>query len=339
MRDYFVKLQPDKKKGHRKHGKVKKHFDFIDAYLTELGSDDLEALRQDASVQYIEPDMPVFVDAVESAFNTGLDRIDQPALPLDGQYSYFYTGSGVEAYVIDSGIRYSHEDFGGRAVFGADFVDGNDNGDPLGHGTHVAGIIGGKKCGVAKNVKLISVRCIDATGSGMVSGLVQGIEYVYKRRLNGKAAKTRMVANISVGLSGISNTWNAAINAAVAAGVVVCVAAGNSNMDAGLVSPSSAKDAITVGCITNDDTKATFSNWGPTVDLYAPGVVIQSAWSSADDAYVYKSGTSMSSPFVAGVAALCLEKAPRATPLQVLGMMLAVAGQSPAGLRILNSNI
>jgi subtilisin family serine protease len=234
----------------------------------------------------------------------GLDRVDQRALPLDRTYRYTATGKDVLAYVVDTGIRATHDDFGGRVAAGATAIsDGRGTGDCNGHGTHVAGTVGGTTYGVAKAVTLVPVRVLDCQGSGTWSGVIAGIDWITSQE-QGRAS--RAVANMSLG-GGASATVDAAVENLVAAGVTVAVAAGNSDADACTASPARVGAALTVGATTSRDARASFSNHGACVDLFAPGASITSAYSRSDTDVVTISGTSMASPHVAGVAALLTE--------------------------------
>ncbi|EFL34975.1 secreted serine protease [Streptomyces viridochromogenes DSM 40736] len=242
----------------------------------------------------------------------GLDRIDQPGLPLDRGYtSPGSAGAGVTVYVIDTGVRTTHRDFGGRASHGWDFV-GNDGvaADANGHGTHVAGTVAGKSHGVAKKARIVSVRVLDAAGGGTTARVIAGIDWVTRH------ARKPAVANLSLG--GFRNAQlDAAVRTSIASGVTYTVAAGNDGRPAGLYSPGSVEQAITVGATDRRDTKPAFSNHGPALDLFAPGVAITSASAASDTAQATYSGTSMASPHAAGAAALYLADHPKATPSQV----------------------
>jgi hypothetical protein len=241
----------------------------------------------------------------------GLDRMDQRALPLNGSYTYQADGTGVTAYIIDTGINFTHSEFGGRASTGVDeMTPGGSAADCNGHGTHVAGTVGGATYGVAKNVKLVAVRVLDCTGSGTSSGAIAGIDWVTAHR------SLPAVANMSLG-GVFSQAMNDAVARSVAAGVVYAVAAGNSAADACATSPASAPDAITVGATDATDLFASFSNFGSCVKLNAPGVSITSAWIGSDAAIATASGTSMASPHVAGAVAVYLQQNSSATPAQV----------------------
>ncbi|MEU4348431.1 S8 family peptidase [Streptomyces sp. NPDC023838] len=242
----------------------------------------------------------------------GLDRIDQAETAGDGKYTYPDTaGEGVTAYVIDTGVRISHKDFGGRASYGFDAVD-NDNtaDDGNGHGTHVAGTIAGTAHGVAKKAKVVAVRVLDNQGSGTTEQVVAGIDWVTKNH------QGPSVANMSLG-GGADPALDTAVQKAIASGVTFAVAAGNESADAGQGSPSRVKEAITVASSTKDDKQSDFSNFGSVVDLYAPGSDITSDWNTDDNATKTISGTSMATPHVVGAAAVYLAGHKDATPAQV----------------------
>lgn len=269
------------------------------------------ALSQDARVELVEQDTTVSLtdeevaDATQSGAPWGLDRIDQRNRPLNGTFVYNRTGAGVRAYIIDTGIRVSHTQFGGRALNGYDAVDGSlPAADCNGHGTHVAGTVGGSTYGVAKGVTLYAVRVLDCSGSGTTSGVIAGINYV----ANQKRANSTipMVANMSLGGSA-SSTLDTAVNAAINVGVTFAIAAGNSNANACNYSPARVTNAITVGATTSTDARASYSNYGSCLDLFAPGSSIISAWYTSDTATNTISGTSMATPHVAGAAAIYLQ--------------------------------
>jgi subtilisin family serine protease len=276
------------------------------------------ALRQNPSVASVVQDTVVHIDSTTQANATwGLDRIDQQLLPLSTTYSYDATGAGVNAYVIDTGIHATHNEFTGRV--GNGFTVGTSTDDCNGHGTHVSGTIGGTTYGVAKGVTIHPVRVIGCSGSGPISDILAGIDWVTANHAS------PAVANMSLGVISTTSTLvlNTAVENSIASGVTYVVAAGNNNRDACDYIPSSAPDAITVGAAEATDTPAYFSNFGPCVDLYAPGVGITSAWYTSDTAINTISGTSMATPHVVGVAALYLETHPTATPAEVTNAVLA----------------
>jgi subtilisin family serine protease len=240
----------------------------------------------------------------------GLDRIDQRQLPLDGRYDFQNTGSGVTVYIADTGVRYSHVDFGGRAVPGYDYW-GLDGEDCHGHGTHVAGTVGGATYGVAKNVRLVNVRVMNCNGVGVTSTILAGLDWLLAHgTLPG-------VVNMSFG-GGASTALDDAIRKVREAGFVTVAAAGNADKDACEMSPARSPDALTTGSVDRTDTRATSSNWGSCVDLFAPGVSITSACFGSDTQTCTKNGTSMAAPHVAGAAALYLAAFPGASALEVM---------------------
>jgi len=243
-----------------------------------------------------------------------LDRIDQTVLPLDGSYYYEYTGAGVTVFLVDSGIRATHDEFRERVKCGFSvFPDGSCE-DSWGHGTHVAGIVGGTLYGVAKEVQIVAVKVLSSDGNGATSDLIAGINYIQSQKEENPLSP--MVANMSLG--GLHHrSLNMAVENAVAAGVVFVASAGNENQDACFHSPASSESVITVASINNEDFKSPSSNYGSCVDIFAPGENIMAASISGDNAFATMSGTSMASPFVAGVVALYLEAHPLWKPHQV----------------------
>jgi subtilisin family serine protease len=281
----------------------------LNGFAVEMSAEDAEALSQDFRVKYVEEDGVVTADVTQSNPPWGLDRIDQRNRPLSATYTYNWTGSGVRAYVIDTGILTSHTQFGGRASNVFDAFGGNGT-DCNGHGTHVSGTIGGSTYGVAKSSLLRGVRVLNCSGSGSNSGVIAGVDWVTQNHIN------PAVANMSLG-GGASSALDTAVNNLANSGVPIAVAAGNSNADACGSSPARAANAITVGATTSTDARASFSNFGPCLDIFAPGQGILSSWFSSNTATATLSGTSMASPHVAGVAALYKQFSPSASATTV----------------------
>ncbi|MEY4610036.1 MAG: hypothetical protein RL246_355 [Bacteroidota bacterium] len=272
----------------------------LKGFAARLTPKALAKLQKNPKVAYIEKDQEMSINATQNPTPSwGLDRIDQVGLPLINGFTYNGTGSNVDAYIIDTGILLTHTDFGGRAKGGYSAIGGKTNWtDQNGHGTHVAGTVGGTQYGVAKKVNLIAVRVLGANGSGTNSGVIAGIDWAINNHTNRPA-----VANMSLG-GGISATLDAAVERAIVDGIIMCVAAGNSNIDAVNSSPARVRNAITVGATGILDEKASYSNYGSFVDIFAPGSNITSAWIGSSTAKNTISGTSMATPHVAGVAAL-----------------------------------
>jgi subtilisin family serine protease len=298
----------------RRHGaRIDKEYSHaLDGFAGELPPDALEAMRTNPHVDLIEADSTVGLATTQTGATWGLDRIDQRNLPLNGTYTYTPTGSGVTAYVIDTGVLFSHVEFGGRAVSGYDAVDGGAADDCNGHGTHVAGTVGGSTYGVAKAVRIVGVRVLNCQGSGTTSQVVAGIDWVTGNHQAGQPA----VANMSLG-GGVDTVLDDAVRRSIADGVSYAIAAGNSNANACSSSPARVSEAITVGATTSSDARSSFSNYGTCLDLFAPGSNITSAWYTSTTATNTISGTSMATPHVAGVAALYLQGAPNALPATV----------------------
>ena len=276
------------------------------------------ALGRNPHVLRVEQDQVVWAFATQSNATWGLDRVDQRDLPLSGSFTYTPTGAGVRVYIIDTGIRFDHAEFGGRAVSGYDVIDGGSADDCNGHGTHVAGTVGGSTYGVAKGTRLVAVRVLGCDGSGTLSGVIAGIDWVTANHV--KPA----VANVSLG-GGASSSLDDAVRKSISKGVTYAVAAGNSNADACNYSPARVAEALTVGASTSSDARASFSNYGSCLDLFAPGESITSAWYSSSTATATASGTSMAAPHVAGVAALYLEGNSGASPSTVMNAISSTA--------------
>ena len=307
----------------------------LPGFAADLPVQAVEALRRNPNVAYVEPDQAVdlFGGGTEPAPPApwGLDRVDQRTLPLSLSYTWGTSGAGVSVYIIDTGIRTTHQDFGGRAVWDFNAVKGNNNPntDCMGHGTHVAGTVGGTTYGVAKGVSLHAVKVLDCTGSGRWSWVIAGIDWVTAH------ASKPALASMSLG-GNYYQAVNDAVAGSVASGITYSIAAGNSSTDACTFSPASEPTALTVGATTKLDAQASYSNFGSCVDLYAPGSFILSDWNWSDTAAVYLSGTSMATPHVAGAAALYLETHPAASPAEVSAAILGAATQNvltgvPAG--------
>jgi subtilisin family serine protease len=311
------KANTDAKQGLAKEygGKLKRAYSSAVNGFSVNGLSETEAKRlaADSSVAKVVQNKKFHIDATQdNPPSWGLDRIDQADTAGDKKYTYpDSAGEGVTAYVIDTGVRVSHKDFGGRATSGFDAIDNDDNADDgNGHGTHVAGTIAGEAHGVAKKAKIVAVRVLDNEGSGTTEQVVAGIDWVTKNH------QGPSVANMSLG-GGADEALDAAVQKAIASGVTFAVAAGNESTDASGGSPARVKEAITVASSTKDDEQSDFSNYGSVVDIYAPGSDITSDWNTGDDATNTISGTSMATPHVVGAAAVYLSGHKDATPADV----------------------
>lgn len=276
----------------------------------EAKADQIEALAQDPRVERIEANKKVHLFTTQTSATWGIDRVDSRS-GTDGSYNYTSTGKGVHAYIIDTGTRTTHNEFKGRTGEGFTSInDGKGVTDCHGHGTHVSATIGGTTYGLAKEVTVHGVRVLDCDGSGDDAGVIAGIDWVAKNAI--KPA----VANMSLG-GDLSASLDEAVKKAVKAGVTFVVAAGNENTSACNSSPANVPEAVTVGATAKGDSRASYSNYGKCVDIFAPGSSITSAWNTSDKATNSISGTSMASPHVAGVVALYLETNPKATPAEI----------------------
>ncbi|MGP3925620.1 S8 family peptidase [Streptomyces sp. 8N616] len=314
----------------RKYGaKIRQTYtEALNGYAVGLSPTQASQLAADPQVASVAQDTKMSLVATQkNPPSWGLDRIDQADLPLDNSYtSPDSGGSGATAYIIDTGVRTSHQDFGGRARSGWDFIDNDATAnDGHGHGTHVAATVAGTSYGVAKRANVVAVRVLDDEGSGTTAQVIAGIDWVVKN------AKKPAVANMSLG--GVASpSLDTAVRNAIASGVTFAVAAGNDGLPADLTSPARVKEAITVGATEKNDSRAWFSNWGGTVDLFAPGVDITSAWNSSDTASDTISGTSMAAPHTAGAAALYLGGHPSASPEAVRTALVNNAASGKVGL-------
>ncbi|MFV1871862.1 MAG: fibronectin type III domain-containing protein [Oleiphilus sp.] len=298
---------------------LREYSNAVTGFVLKMDASKLPALRNDPRVLMIEQDQIMQANAIQNGATWGLDRIDQASLPLNNNFNYDLDGTGVNAYIIDTGILTSHSDFEGRAVHGWDFIDNDaDASDCNGHGTHVAGTVGGATWGVAKNAKLTGIRVLGCNGGGTNSGVIAGVDWVTEN------AKFPAVANMSLG-GGNSPALDAAVNRAINAGITFAVAAGNSNMNACYGSPNRVPAAITVASSTSSDSRSGFSNWGACIDIFAPGSSITSTWNNGGIHTI--DGTSMASPHVAGAIALYLQAHPNASPTEVTANLLGYATQ------------
>jgi subtilisin family serine protease len=294
----------------------------LDGFAATLSESALSELRNNKHVSFIEADHKVSVSDTQSPATWGIDRIDQRDRPLNNSYTYQRSGAGVKAYIIDTGMRRTHSEFSGRATSGFSAInDGRGTDDCNGHGTHVAGTVGGETYGVAQDVSLVAVRVLDCQGNGTDSGVIAGIDWV----TGNHTAGTPAVANMSLG-GGVSSALDTAVNNSINDGVTYALAAGNDyGANACNSSPSRVAAGLTVGSTTSTDARSDFSNIGSCLDLFAPGSSITSSWIGSDTATNTISGTSMATPHVTGAAAVYLQGNPGASPATVSNAIVSSA--------------
>lgn len=291
----------------------------LKGFAARMSPQAVAQLERVKGIKRIEADGVAQVDGTITARSWGQDRLDQRVLPLNQTYTFATSGTGVRVYILDTGINGNHQEFTGRMLPGFSGFGDNNTADCHGHGTHVAGTAAGATAGVAPGAFVVPVRVASCTGSVSWSTAIAGLDWIIAQKNANKSVP--MVANMSLG-GGLSSSLNDAVTRTVQAGIVMAVSAGNSNVDACTQSPAAAPNALTVGGTDNTDTKASWSNWGSCVDIFAPGASINSAAWSSNTGYSLKSGTSMASPHVAGVAALILSSYPTYTPNQVRSAMI-----------------
>ena len=285
----------------------------LKGFSAKMSEREALALAADPRVKYVEEDAEITITASQSGATWGIDRVDQRDLPLNQTYVYNATGSGVRAYIIDTGVKVGHTEFGSRRVSGYDAITSGGSADDCnGHGTHVAGTVGGNTYGIAKSVTIVPVRVLDCSGSGTNTGVIAGVDWVTSNHAAGAPA----VANMSLG-GGASTALDDAVRRSIADGVTYALASGNDNLDACNSSPARVAEGITVNSSTSSDARSSFSNWGTCTDIFAPGSSITSAWHTSTTATNTISGTSMATPHVAGAAALYLSTNTSASPATV----------------------
>ncbi|KAI2619503.1 subtilisin-like protein [Hypomontagnella submonticulosa] len=290
-------------------------------FASALSAEDLDKLQNHPDVEFIEQDAIMSINAFTTQSNApwGISRLSHKT----GTSSYVYdssAGTGTCAYVIDTGIYTAHTDFEGRATFLANYADSS-NSDGNGHGTHVAGTIGSKTYGVAKKTKLYAVKVLDSSGSGTTSGVIAGMNFVTSD-VKTRSCPAGAVANMSLG-GGSSSSINSAAKAMINAGVFLAVAAGNDNQNAANSSPASEPTVCTVGATTNADARASYSNYGSVVDIFAPGTNILSTWNNGNTNTI--SGTSMATPHIAGLGAYFLALEGKKTPQELCSFIASSA--------------
>ncbi|GAA4291988.1 S8 family peptidase [Actinokineospora soli] len=324
--DYIVVLKAGAPSTARHGGAVGRRFSVINGFSAELTDRQARAYAADPSVAYVVPDTPVRAYGDQLNPPWGLDRIDQRRLPLDGHYRYATEARNVTAYILDTGVRATHTEFGGRVSGGYDFID-NDTvpDDGNGHGTFMAGLVGGKTYGVAKGVKLVPVRVLNNTGSGTMSGVIAGIDWITRN------AVKPAVVNVSLG-GAANQALDDAVRRSIASGITYSVTGGSSRSLASNFSPARVTEAITSAAIGRDDCAAPQGNYGPAIDLYAPGLVIPGPWYTSDTATTTISGSSLATAHTTGGAALHLGLYPWATPAQVQSALVRNASPGVCNL-------
>jgi subtilisin family serine protease len=326
-----VELESERLCGTAKTTRERTYKYALKGFSTRLSALAIEEMRRNPKVKYIEQNQLATIGATQNGATWGIDRIDQHSLPLSTSFTYNTNGSTVDAYIFDTGIRLDHTEFSGRLGTGFNAINtAASANDDQGHGTHVAGTVGGTTYGVAKGVTLIPVKVLNNLGSGTYDQIIAGIDWAVANHTTRPA-----VGNMSLG-GGFSTALNDAVRRAIADGIIMCLAAGNDGLNAANYSPASTVEAITVGATTNADALATYSNRGAVVDILAPGSAITSSYFLSSTSTASLSGTSMASPHVAGAAALYLEYSPGATTAQVQTALKSFAAVSrisgvPAG--------